>query len=88
MEVNFTEKYRFRKNAQKLLKNRLNLKLVHNSVFYDSGKLPAWENLVFQLWPKIFPANQIAEEEINVFHFLHGDNHQGKVESEATFSSC
>ena len=46
------------------------------------------KNLVFQLWPKIFPANQIAEEEINVFHFLHGDNHQGKVESEATFSSC
>ena len=49
MEVNFTEKYRFRKNAQKLLKNRLNLKLVHNSVFYDSGKLPAWEKSGFSV---------------------------------------
>ena len=51
------------------------------------NRLPG-KNLIFQFWPKIFPANQIAEEEINLFHFLHGDNHQRKVESEATFSCC
>ena len=30
------------------------------------NRLPG-KNLVFQLWPKIFPANQIAEEKIDLF---------------------
>ena len=65
------------------------LKMMHNSVLYDSAKNPmSRKNLVFQLWPSMLSVNQIAvffdhqyvwKGSIDLLDFLHGDNHGGSI---------